>query len=161
MYRRPQQSWNMPGRLKFNSVVLMALAGLFVFTIYNLARLRVPPFGLDPCDAVMNFAIFTMALALAGSHEHCICIAPIPYLMRKTRTFFAPNTRSLLPHLSRSWRTGLPWQDTPPCGSGLFGILSYLSGLESLQSLSLQWSRWFSPVGQLTDRYLPLPAHEP
>jgi hypothetical protein len=67
MYRRPQQSWKMPGRLKFNSVVLMALAALFVFTIYNLARLRVPPFGLDPCDAVMHFAIFTMVLALAGS----------------------------------------------------------------------------------------------
>jgi hypothetical protein len=57
----------MPGRLKFNSVVLMALAALFVFTIYNLARLRVPPFGLDPCDAVMHFAIFTTVLALAGS----------------------------------------------------------------------------------------------
>jgi hypothetical protein len=45
----------------------MALAALFVFTIYNLARLRVPPFRLDPCDAVMHFAIFTMVLALAGS----------------------------------------------------------------------------------------------
>src|SRR5947208_15698805 len=67
MYRRPQQSWKMPGRLKFNSVVLMALAALFAFTIHNLARLRVPPFGLDPCDAVVHFAVFTMILALASS----------------------------------------------------------------------------------------------
>jgi hypothetical protein len=57
----------MPSRLKVNSVVLIMLAGLFVFAKYNLTRLRVPPFGLDPCDAVMHFAFFTMVLALIAS----------------------------------------------------------------------------------------------
>jgi hypothetical protein len=57
----------MPLRLKFNSTVFVVLAGLFVFAKFNLTRLRVPPFGLDPCDAVMHFAFFTMLLALIGS----------------------------------------------------------------------------------------------
>ena len=57
----------MPSRLKFNAAVLLALAGLFVFAVYNLSRLRVPLFGLDPCDAVMHFAFFTVVLALVGS----------------------------------------------------------------------------------------------
>ena len=54
----------MPARLKLNSLILVVLVPLFVFTIHNLARLRVPPFGLDPCDAVMHFAVFTMLLGL-------------------------------------------------------------------------------------------------
>jgi cytochrome bd-type quinol oxidase subunit 2 len=57
----------MPSRLKFNSAVLFVLTGLFVFAVYNLSRLRVPPFGLDPCDAVMHFAVFTVVIALIGS----------------------------------------------------------------------------------------------
>jgi len=67
MYRGPQEPQIMPSRLKVNSAVLIVLAGLFVFAKYNLTRLRVPPFGLDPCDAVMHFAFFTMVLALIGS----------------------------------------------------------------------------------------------
>jgi hypothetical protein len=57
----------MPSRLKFNSSVLIVLTGLFLFTKFNLTRLRVPVFGLDPCDAVMHFAFFVMLLALVGS----------------------------------------------------------------------------------------------
>lgn len=57
----------MPSKLKFNSAALIALAGLFVFPKYNLTRLRVPPFRVDPCDAVMHFAFFAMVLALIGS----------------------------------------------------------------------------------------------
>ena len=57
----------MSSRLKLNSAVFVVLAGLFVFAKLNLNRLRVPPFGLDPCDAVMHFAVFTMLLALISS----------------------------------------------------------------------------------------------
>ena len=57
----------MSSRLKLNSAVFVVLAGLFVFAKLNLNRLRVPPFGLDPCDAVMHFAVFTILLALIGS----------------------------------------------------------------------------------------------
>src|SRR5436305_6347148 len=57
----------MRSRLKFNSAVLFVLTGLFVFAVYNLSRLRVPPFSLDPCDAVMHFAVFTVVVALIGS----------------------------------------------------------------------------------------------
>jgi len=54
-------------KLRFNSIVLLVLAGLFVFATLNLHRLRVPAFGLDPCDAVMHFAVFTMLFALLSS----------------------------------------------------------------------------------------------
>jgi len=57
----------MPSRLKVNSAVLIALTGSFVFAVYNLSHLRVPPFGLDPCDAVMHFAVFTVVIGLIGS----------------------------------------------------------------------------------------------
>jgi hypothetical protein len=67
----------MPPRLKVNSAVLIALTGLFVSAIYNLSRLRVPPFGLDPCDAVMHFAVFTVVIALVGSSR-----ALLPYQKR-------------------------------------------------------------------------------
>ncbi len=75
----------MRSRLMFNSAVLIALTGLFVFAIYNLARLRIPPFRLDPCDAVMHFALFTMMFALIGSLR-----AFLPY--RETLAFQARNT---------------------------------------------------------------------
>ena len=61
------ESESMSSTLKFNSAVFVVLVGLFVFATLNLNRLRVPPFGLDPCDAVMHFAVFTMLLALVGS----------------------------------------------------------------------------------------------
>lgn len=57
----------MPARLRINSFVLIVLVALFVLTIHNLARLRITPFGLDPCDAVMHFAFFTMVLGLICS----------------------------------------------------------------------------------------------
>ena len=75
----------MQTKLRVNSVVLVALAGLFVFAVYKLSRLRVSPFGLDPCDAVLHFAVFTVVIALIGS------------------------SRALLPHLGHLSPTG---QDT-------------------------------------------------
>ena len=65
--RERQQYLSMPSRLKFNSAVLIVLTSLFLFAKFNVTRLRVPAFGLDPCDAVMHFGFFVMLLALVGS----------------------------------------------------------------------------------------------
>jgi hypothetical protein len=57
----------MSSRLKITSAAFLVLTGVFVFAKFHLTRLRVPPFGLDPCDAVMHFAFFTILFALLGS----------------------------------------------------------------------------------------------
>jgi hypothetical protein len=63
----PSISPVMSSRLRFNSAAFVVLTGLFVFATLNLSRLRVPSFSLDPCDAVMHFAVFTILLGVIGS----------------------------------------------------------------------------------------------
>ena len=57
----------MPLRVKFTSAAFVVLTGAFVFAKFHLTRLSVPAFRLDPCDAVVHFAFFTMLFALIGS----------------------------------------------------------------------------------------------
>jgi hypothetical protein len=70
--------------MKFNSAVFVVLAGLFVFAKLNLNRLGVPPFRVDPCDAVLHFAGFTILLALTGSLRALLPYCEGEYPMQKT-----------------------------------------------------------------------------
>ena len=74
----------MSSRLKVNSTIFLLLAGLFVFATLNLNRLRVPAFGLDPCDAVMHFAVFTMVFALISSLRALLPYRGATYPMQET-----------------------------------------------------------------------------
>jgi len=57
----------MPTRFKRDAIALFGLAAVLAFTKYNLARLPVRPFGLDPCDAVNVFAFITIMMVAVVS----------------------------------------------------------------------------------------------
>jgi hypothetical protein len=57
----------MPTRFKRDAIALFGLAAVLAFAKYNLARLPVRPFGLDPCDAVNVFAFITIMMVAVVS----------------------------------------------------------------------------------------------
>jgi len=85
----------MSSRLKLNLAVFVILAGLFVLAKLNLNRLRVPPFGLDPCDAEMHFAVFTMSLALLGSLRALLPYRSVTYPRQESYVLRSQQAASL------------------------------------------------------------------
>lgn len=94
---------SMSSRLTANAALFVVLAGLFVYAQLNLNRLRVLPFGLDPCDAVMHFAVFTMLLGLIGS---LLALLPYRKITYPTQKMYVLRSHQELHSLglSPSWR---------------------------------------------------------
>jgi hypothetical protein len=137
-------------RLRINTVILVALTGLFVFAQYNLARLTVTPFGLDPCDAVSHFAIFAVALGLFGSlralrsyHERIAHSAREVYILRSQQAValavlitFSAHVVALARHPSM-WM-GADWRNQLLGWLAVFGAIAIAMELLILRTRSIR-----------------------
>jgi len=127
-----------PLTAKGNALVMFGLTAILVFAQYNVAKLPIRPFNLDPCDAVVHFAFLIVGFVLMVSLFRALSTTGSKssrYILRYQQTFALSVFTMLLADVVDLARHPSVWITSAPRNRMLAWVVVYLAVALAMQAL--------------------------